>query len=180
MTEVEIFFDQFENWALLDIELLLRLKDDSGKKLKPDRRIQAYHRPFVASVILMCCAIDCLSAFRYGRRDGDGVGQQYKKFIREYFPNKYDNVLVYKGLRNALIHGYSMDGVGLSHTNKRRHLAMENERVVFDVFTLFDDLCIAYGKYKTELGTGKYLSEFRRRSKKHPIARWVGKSRAKI
>lgn len=175
MSELQNFFDTFENWVLSDIQLLLKLRDGQGNKLEPDRNTYTdIHRPFISAVVLTCCAIDCLAGFRYGRGDERGkIGEYYKSFVKNYFPKMYDNKLVYMGIRSALVHSYSTKGAGFSHTDENRHLVIENSRVVIDVFSFYFDLKTAYEKYKGELLEGKNITEFNEQANAYPIIRWV-------
>jgi hypothetical protein len=170
------FFDYFENWVLADIRLNLGLQNLCGEILPPDRETRNIHRPFVASVILVCCAIDCLAAFRYGR-ENSAVGRTFNNFVKTYFKAEntksrktYDQNKVYNGLRNALVHGYSLgNDLALKHTDENSHLLLENGRVIVDVYSLYYDLESVYEKYKLELQEGQNLAEFSKRWQAYPL-----------
>ena len=174
------FFQQFESWLLWDIKFMLKLEDENGKTFEPDRKNYNFRRPFVATVILMCCAIDVLAAFRYGRKN-EGVGDTFKGFIKEYFradttksKKYYDSKNVYNGLRNALIHGYSLgQDLALGHTDEKKHLNKYEDRIMVDVFMLYYDLEAVYKKYKKELKKGQYLEEFNKRWDYAPLIQYI-------
>ena len=175
------FVEQFEGWVLKDIRILLRLEDESGNILSPDRNTYTdRHRPFVAAVILTCCAIDMLSAFRYGRYNSD-VGDTFKCFIRNYFTKEntkskktYNVEHVYNGLRNDLLHGYSLGkDLALGHENAKQHLEKSAKRTIIDVFEFYYDLESVYKVYKSEIESGKYKEEFDRRWQYAPVIKYV-------
>jgi hypothetical protein len=149
-------------------------------RLDPDRTSFNERRPLVAAVILMCCAIDCLARFRYGQINGN-VGTSFKNFITNYFDlettcsrKSYDDVKIYDGLRNYLVHGYSLDkNLGLVHQSDEKHLEVVNERIILDVFSLYFDLEKAYEKYKAELLDGQYVNEFNHRWSVYPLIQFV-------
>ena len=186
MSDLDTFFKQFENWVLKDIKIILKLEDENGNNIEPDREIRNYHRPFVAAVILICCAIDCLSAFRYGRKDKN-VGTTFKNFIKEYFQpgitksgKSYDDKKIYKGLRSALAHGYSLErDLALNHTDKNKHLQIYNNRVEIDVFSLYFDLEAAYLEYKRNLLAGRYTDEFNQRWLNYPLIQYIPNEKIK-
>lgn len=186
MNDLETFFNQFEHWVLKDIRNLLKLEDDSGQRLEPDRNTYDTHRPFVAAVILMCCAIDVLAAFRYGKIDG-GVGGHFKNFIKDYFKavntkskKSYDASHIYIGLRNALVHGYSLGkDLALIHTDENKHLEMIGNRVQIDVFMFYYDIESVYFKYKQELEDGKYIEEFNKRWSFAPLIQFIAEENLK-
>lgn len=177
---LQTFIQQFENWVLGDIRLNLGLQDQNGKMLEPDRTPRNIHRPFVGAVILICCAIDCLAAYRFGRAN-DCVGLTFKNFIIEYFRSgvtktgkSYDARQVYNGLRNALVHGYNLSkDLALDHTSGEKHLKVENGRVIIDVYSLYDDLDAAYQKYKSELLINKHLPQFDERWSNYPLIQYI-------
>jgi len=174
------FFKQFEDWLLWDIKFMLKLEDENGNIFEPDRKTYKLRRPFVATVILMCCAIDTLAAFRYGRKNSD-VGKTFEKFIQEYFRSditksgkSYNVKHVYNSLRNALLHGYSLGkDLALGHTDEGQHLERLNDRVIVDVFMLYFDLEAVYRKYKQELESGQHLDEFKVRWNFAPLIRYI-------
>lgn len=184
---LEKFFEQFEGWLMEDIGSMLKIRDYKGKTFKPDRKTHNFRRPFVAAVILMCCAIDTLAAFRYGRKNND-VGISFKKFIKEYFKSditesgkSYNTKYVYEGLRNALLHGYSLGkDLALGHTDERKHLEQSNKRTIIDVFTLYFDLETVYKKYKQELEMGQHLDEFRTRWNFAPLIQYIPEENLKL
>ncbi len=167
---LKTFSEQFENWILKDIKILLRLEDEEGNPLTPDRNTYDYHRPFVAAVILICCAIDVLAAFRYGRKKND-VGEAFKCFLRNYFvesntksKKSYNDQYIYSGLRNALLHGYSLTkDLALGHEDASKHLEKDGNYLIIDVFMFYYDLETVYFKYKDELAQGNFLTEFNTR-----------------
>ena len=179
MTDLETFFQQFENWVLRDIRIILKL-EKHGVRLNPDRTPFDERRPLVAAVILMCCAIDCLARFRSGQTNGN-VGTSFENFVENYLGSKttfthksYDSAKVYNGLRNYLVHGYSLDkNLGLVHQSNENHLELINDRVIIDVFSLYFDLEKAYEKYKAELMNGLYLNEFSLRWGVYPLIEFV-------
>lgn len=178
MDNLETFFKQFENWVLWDISKMLEI---DGDKL-PDRETKDFRRPFVASVILVCCAIDVLAAFRYGKEDNT-VGKYFKDFVKEYFTKEntfsgkaYDVNRVYNSLRNALVHGYSLGlDLALGHTDESVHLVKYSAsgRIIIDVFLLYYDLEAVYRVYKGELLKGKYLDEFNKRWNIAPLIQFI-------
>lgn len=181
------FFSQFENWCLKDIKYLLKLEDEQGNTFEPDRKTYPdMHRPFVAATILICCAIDALSAFRYGKQTGS-VGKTFENFVKEYFKKDitksrkdYNANYVYSGLRNALVHGYSLGKfLALGHEDEEKHLSKEDDRIVIDVFMLYYDLEAVYKKYKKELQEGKFIEEFNRRWEYAPLVQYFPKERIK-
>jgi hypothetical protein len=186
MNNLQTFFQQFENWVLADIRLNLGLQDIKGNLFEPDRKEKNIHRPFVAAVILMCCAIDCLAAYRFGRGD-NGVGRTFKGFVVEYFTSdttksgkSYNSQQVYHGLRNALIHGYTLSkDLALTHMSDKNHLEIENGRVIIDVYSLYFDLESAYFAYKKDLNSGKYLAEFNRRWVNYPLIQYIKEEKLK-
>jgi len=180
MENLTDFFSQFEEWILKDIRQILKLEDEQGNLLEPDRSTQDYHRPFVAAVILTCCAIDVLAAFRYGKEKND-VGETFKCFLRNYFietitksKKSYNVDDVYNGLRNALLHGYSLNNdLALSHDDEGKHLNRTGNYITVDVFMFYYDLEQVYKKYKEELRGGKHISEFNRRYVFAPLIRYI-------
>lgn len=171
MGNLETFFKQFEEWILWDIRYLLKLEDENGIRLDPDRTTNKYkRRPFVASAILICCAIDVLAAFRYGKRRND-AGKTFKSFLKNYFVEtetksmkSYNAEYIYDGLRNALLHGYSLGKyLALSHDEESKHLNKIGSRTLIDVFMFYYDLELVYQKYKQELKNGKHGVEFNNR-----------------
>jgi len=178
--DLKKFFEQFESWLLWDIKFMLKLEDEGGSVIQPDRSTNtSRRRPFVASVILVCCAIDTLAAFRYGR-ERDGVGEIFKNFVGEYFKasitksgKSYSDKDIYNGLRNALLHGYSLgQDLALGHEDEQKHLNKLGNRIVVDVFMLYFDLEAVYEKYKRELQSGQYLYEFKRRWNFAPLIQY--------
>lgn len=186
MNNLQTFFQQFENWVLADIRLNLGLQDINGNLLQPDRKERNIHRPFVAAVILMCCAIDCLASYRFGR-GVNGVGRTFNDFIIEYFTSNitksgksYNSVQIYQGLRNALIHGYTLNkDLALTHMSDKNHLEIENGRMVIDVYTLYYDLKSAYSIYKKDLEAGKHIEEFNRRWSNYPLIQYFKEEKIK-
>jgi len=180
MNNLELFLQQFENWVLKDIRIILKLENENGKRIEPDRTVFNVRRPLPAAVILMCCAIDCLARFRYGELDRN-IGKSFKDFIKDYFHDgithsgrSYDNQKIYSGLRNAMVHGYSLGkDLGLVHQSSQDHLNIVNGRVIIDVFSLYFDLEVAYNKYKEELLTNNHLVEFERRWEKYPLIQYI-------
>ncbi len=174
------FFKQFENWLLWDIGFMLKLKDENGNTFEPDRKTYNLRRPFVATVILMCCAIDTLAAFRYGRKNND-VGKTFKKFIQEYFRSditksgkSYNVEHVYNSLRNALMHGYSLGkDLALGHMDEKQHPEQLNGRTIIDVFMFYFDLEKVYKKYKQELEGGRHLDKFKTRREFAPLIQYI-------
>jgi len=181
MDYLDKFYSQFENWILKDIKQLLHLEDIYGNQLSPDRNTYAdMHRPFVAATILICCAIDVLAAFRYGR-DDTNIGYAFKSFIKDYFTKEvtfsrkcYDQVVVYNGLRNALLHGYSLNrNIALFHSDANVHLTKPFGKLLVDVFSLYYDLERAYFKYKSELQNGLHHNEFKKRWLYAPLVVYI-------
>lgn len=184
---MDIFFKQFEEWILKDIRYLLKLEDRNGRRLEPDRNTYPdTHRPFVAATILICCAIDVLAAFRYGRKKHD-VGKTFENFVKEYFKKDiakskkdYNAEYVYSGLRNALLHGYSLGKfLALGHEDEEKHLRKEGDRIIIDVFMFYFDLEAVYEKYKKELLEGNFLEEFNLRWDYAPLVQYVPERRIK-
>lgn len=183
---ITTFVNQFEGWVLKDIRILLKLEDGNGVLLSPDRNTKNYHRPFVAAVILTCCAIDMLAAFRYGRYNYE-VGDTFKCFIRNYFTKEntkskktYNVEHVYNGLRNDLLHGYSLGkDLALGHEDDKQHLKKSGKRTVIDVFEFYYDLEAVYKVYKTEIESGKYIEEFDRRWQYAPVIKFVAEENIK-
>jgi hypothetical protein len=179
MTDLETFFQQFENWVLRDIRIILKL-EKNGTRIEPDRTPFDERRPLVAAVILMCCAIDCLARFRFGQTNGN-VGTSFKNFISSYLNSdttsshkSYSDEKIYDGLRNYLVHGYSLDkNLGLVHQSDKQHLELVNDRIILDVFSLYYDLEKAYEKYKGELLTNQYLDEFNLRWRTYPLIQYI-------
>ncbi|MDO8513383.1 MAG: hypothetical protein Q7S37_02680 [bacterium] len=186
MSDLETFFQQFENWVLKDMRLILKIEDENGNLIEPDRTAFTSRRPLVAAVILMCCAIDCLARFRYGEIDRN-VGSSFKNFVFGYFSENvsfsgksYDKQKIYKGLRNALVHGYSLGrDLGLVHQSSENHLDQVNNRVIIDVFSLYYDLETAYNKYKQELIDGSYQEQFKRRWREYPLIQFITEENVK-
>lgn len=180
MTDQETFFQQYENWVLKDIRLIMKLENGSSVRLEPDRTAFNERRPLVAAVILICCAIDCLARFRFGQTTGN-VGRAFKNFVHSYFDStttrsgkSYDDERIYNGMRNALVHGYSLQNdLGLVHQSDQKHLETIDNRVIVDVFSLYYDLEAAYNKYKDELMSGSYLIEFTRRWQVYPLIQYM-------
>lgn len=185
-SNLDTFFQQFENWCLWDIKFMLKLEDGSGNSLKPDRKTYNSRRPFVAATIFMCCAIDTLAAFRYGRKNNN-VGKTFKDFIKAYFKvditksgKSYNEKHIYEGIRNALLHGYSLGkDLALGHTDKNHHLERSGERVIIDVFMLYYDLEAVYKKYKDELLEGKHIKEFKKRWDFAPLIKYISEENLK-
>ncbi|MFA5069952.1 MAG: hypothetical protein WC528_01605 [Patescibacteria group bacterium] len=176
MSNLETFFEQFEEWVLKDIKIVLELVNKEGNSLAPDRRVVVWRRPLVAGVILICCAIDTLAAFRYGRTNNN-VGTYFMRFVRDYFAQsrdtRYNDEQIYKGLRNALLHGYSLGSdLALSHTSASRHLTKEANKIVIDVFSLQQDLEKVYSIYKSELKNGQHIPEFNDRWNYAPLIQY--------
>ena len=184
----QVFFEQFEKWILKDIKSLLKIEDENGNKLEPDRNVYSsnIHRPFVAAVILMCCAIDVLAAFRYGKLDKN-VGNTFELFIKEYFKKditkskkSYDAKIIYTRLRNALLHGYSLaKDLFLSHESEEKHLEQKGGLIVIDVFMFYYDLERVYEKYKNELLSDKFINEFNKRWGYAPLVQYFPEERIK-
>lgn len=180
------FFRQFENWFLRDIRRLLKLENEEGKLLKADRKTYELDRPFVAAAILTCCGIDVLSAFRYGRKN-ENIGKVFTAFVKEYFipqntksKKPYNTKDVYEGLRNSLLHGYSLGKhLVLSHENGKIHLNKIDNRTAIDVFIFYYDLEAVYKKYKEELLGGKHINEFNKRWKYAPLIEYLPKEKIK-
>jgi hypothetical protein len=176
MDDLELFFQQFENWVLMDIRIIMKLDDGLGNRFPADRTSFKQRRPLVAAVILMCCAIDCLARFRYGKVNGD-VSESFRNFVRSYLDSattftgkSYDDAIIYNGLRNAIVHGYSLQAdLGLVHQSDHDHLRIVDNHTIIDVFSLYFDLETAYNKYKNELKNGSYLVEFDKRWKIYPL-----------
>lgn len=175
------FDDHFRNWVLKDIRIILNLEDKYGNILEPDRSAYTHRRPLVAAVILICCAIDCLARYRYGCVDGRHVGNSFKNFIKDYFNSattfsgkNYDCEDIYNGLRNTIVHGYSLGcDLGLVHQSNKEHLSIVGTRVIIDVFSLYFDLEKAYEKYTHELSDGQHLEEFCRRWLAQPLMQYI-------
>jgi hypothetical protein len=186
---VKAFANSVHSYILLGIEMLLNI--ENGKMA--ERKIQNKAVPYVSAVILISCVIDYLSKYRYGQVDkmdmhGQTLGDSkcYRKFVGEYFikditksEKTYTPELVYKDIRCALTHGYSLGkNVVLSHTDKyeKYHLEqhyideIEQDRIVIDVFHLYYDLQYVCIKYIEEIMTeSKHLKEFMFRWKTHPF-----------
>ncbi len=186
MNDLQTFFQQFEDWVLADIRFNLGLQDINGSLLEPDRRERNIHRPFVAAVILMCCAIDCLAAYRFGRGH-NSVGKTFKDFIIEYFTSNntksgksYNSHQIYQGLRNALVHGYTLSkDLALTHMSCKNHLEVKNGRVIIDVYSLYYDLEKVYFAYRGDLNAGKYVKEFNQRWSNYPLIQYIKEEKMK-
>lgn len=186
MNNLQTFFQQFENWVLADISFNLGLQDINGKILKLDRKERNIHRPFVGAVILMCCAIDCLAAYRFGRGD-NGVGRTFMDFIIKYFTSdntksgkSYNSQQIYYGLRNALVHGYTLSkDLALTHMSDENHLDIRNGRVIIDVYSLYFDLESVYFAYKKDLNEGNHIQEFNQRWSNYPLIQYFKEEKVK-
>jgi len=167
--DIKQFADHFDGWLLKDIRIVLGLEDYYENKSKPDRRSLNCHKPFVAAVILTCCGIDTLAKFRYGQLNGN-VGVYFKKLIKDYFPKKYNSDDIYCGLRNYLVHGYSLNPcLGLKHQDRKLHLKNICNRTIIDVYCFYEDLEKAFKKYNKQLLKGLYRREFILRWKLYPL-----------
>ncbi len=183
MNNLQTFFQQFENWVLVDIRLNLGLQDINGNLIEADRTERNIHRPFVAAVILMCCAIDCLAAYRFGRGHND-VGRTFRDFIIKYFTSdntksgkSYNSQQIYQGLRNALVHGYTLSkDLALTHRSDKKQLEIENGRVIY---SFYYDLESAYFAYKKDLNAGRYITEFNQRWSNYPLIQYIKEEKIK-
>ncbi len=197
---INVFEDRFNNYILKDIRIMLDI--DKGKRPKRNRR---KYMSYVSSVILMSCAIDYLSKYRFGHdhvnnRDysGDELNNTdcYKKFVSNYFTKKityskkdYDPKIIYKDVRCALTHGHSLGKeVVLTHEDKYKNNHMEKifiselkeKRCVIDVYLLYYDLERVVRLYISELKKKKDLkAAFFFRWNKHPFVRGYKKKISK-
>jgi len=186
---INYFEDRFNNYILKDIRIMLDI--DKGKKPKRNRR---KYMSYVSSVILMSCAIDYLSKYRFGQVNKENYegskltdSKCYEDFVSKYFTKKttysekdYDKKIIYKDIRCALTHGHSLGKeVVLTHEDvyKNNHMEkifipiLKEKRYVIDVYSLYYDLERVVRLYISELKKGKYLREFFFRWNKHPFVR---------
>lgn len=60
------------------------------------------------SFLLVHCAILSLSGFYSGTKDTSG--KTYTRFVTDFFPEHYAPEVLWKSLRNGLVHGYTFTG----------------------------------------------------------------------
>lgn len=84
--KIEEIIDSLTRYALRDIKVNI-------------------HNP-IAAFILISCFIDQMAAYAYNTQIGQ-AGANYKRFITEYF-QAYDPLQLWKNLRCALVHNYTI------------------------------------------------------------------------
>jgi len=123
--------------------------------IKDSRRI--YEDPvniniMLATFILCSCFIDQMAQIRY-YKDGT-LGDNFRKFVRNYFGPKYKPKLLYDSLRSRLVHNYSVNGkYWLTDERKYKHLQLANGRIYLNIDDFIKEIEDVWLKLKNDLLT---------------------------
>ena len=104
------------------------------------------------SFVCVLAATEALARYRY---DDEKVGDRYKKFVTNYFPQLYaKHVDDLWDFRNAMVHAFSTGPFTLTHHHSELHLyKLPTETVVLNAEDFYGALLSAAQAYFTEVRT---------------------------
>ncbi len=116
----------------------------------------------LSKFILISCLIDAVSSYCYPKKNNN---EQYKDFIKTYlgrvneiYEDEVNATVLYASIRCSLVHSFSISkGVLLTEAGDSRiHFERNNQNhLIVDLITLFDDLKKAIKLYFKDLSSGK-------------------------
>jgi len=118
--------------------------------------------------LLISCVIDIIAGFHSGRKPNSRdrrTGVEYQQFLESYLP-AYDSYLIYKGLRCAMAHNFTIDSsLALTHGHPELHTKFTTDnKLTINLEDFYSEVKNAIRKYFDDLSVDPELQKkFRQR-----------------
>jgi len=140
--------------------------------IKDSRNI---HKPpvninmLLGTFILCSCFIDQMAQIRYF--DQKGMGNRFRKFVKEYLGPQYKPGKLYDSLRSRLVHNYSVQGkYWLTDGREFNHLEPIKGRIYLNIDDFIADIETAWKRFKNDLLSNYEVRELAlKHEKKFPV-----------